>query len=267
MAGDLLNSYRNASKTYDAGGVRLVCLDDDSLDPTEYGAFGGRTVVPRAKDEGGIMGLTGPDSRYGKGVLRRFLTSDEHGGFKVDKEIENFRIDEQRPDLFSDDLALEAAGVELPDEIDTSGDLRKQALDMLTDIPMTPATPGAARPDQLTQMLGLMATLVQNQTNTPPKVTPTPPEGKSVMFSGAFGKITVQYADVKVEPEFIVLVSTVNQQTKYEPPMSQNAISLSYAGSIYQVVHLGLSFTYKGDILLLMPIASDSDGQNAQEKQ
>ena len=53
---DLVESFRTASAKarHKAGGLTLICLDDESLDESSYGRMGERTIVPRSREEGGI---------------------------------------------------------------------------------------------------------------------------------------------------------------------------------------------------------------------
>jgi len=285
MPSDLVEAFRNATKKHKVGGITLVCLDDESLDESEYGRMGDRTVVPRARDEGGIMGLPlGPDCKYGKGVTRRFMGQDENGAFVVEKEIENFRPDQadQGGDLFSDE-ELQAAGVEYADEEELddeeTSELRSMMESVMSEIPQVPAQPqqpgisavASNQPSEMMQMMQMMMQMMNQQQRQQRKkekpAEPEKPKGKTVVFEGNFGRMQVRYAAVQIEPEFLVLISSPDQPTMYEPPLSsQNTIDLMVEGKHYTVVNLGLSFTYKGDILLLMPLASNTDTDNAEEE-
>jgi len=273
--GDLVEAWRSSKKKLNSGSVSLICLDDNELEDGEYGKMGDRTIVPRARElGGGLEGLPlGNDCKYGYGVTRRKIVDDGNGGFKVEEEIENFRPDQAQedPDLFSDE-ALAAAGVELGD------DLQKQAMDIMTDVPNIPAPSGnghhaaaSNQPDQMIQMMQMMMGMMQKppveyQEERKPKKSADP--GINVMFSGDFGKMKVRYSSAIIEPEFVVLVSTKDHPTMYEPPISSDKIlTITVSGQSYQVLSLGLSFSHKGDILLLMPIVLERTEGHAEEEQ
>jgi len=281
MSTDLMESFRNASTKakHRVGGLTLVCLDDEHLDQSKYGQMGGRTIVPRARDEGGIMGLPlGNDCKYGEGVTRRRLEDDGHGGFKVESEEDNFRPDQafEQQDLFSDET-LQAAGIDVESEDVPQDDplalLRKQAQEAIAgNGPHTQsASPVTGDNAMMTTMMQMMLQLVKVQQPAlpvaPTKIAEPKTIGKDVRFSGDFGRITVRYADVIVSNEFIVLVSQPNQATTYEPPLSkaQRPIQLEADGNRYSVMNLGLSFTHKGDILLLMPLALNPEDAGAEK--
>jgi len=292
---DLVESFRNASKKarHKSGGVSLVCLDDENLDQSDYGRIGDRTVVPRSRLEGGIMGLKlGNDCKYGKGVTRRKLADDGNGGFIVESVEDNFRPD-KAIDLFSDEM-LEAAGVQLADEDDYEDDtpaddplavLRKQAREAINGEMYEPRKaarqqPVAPQPQNgsealMMQMMQMMASMmtqsmpkpeVQYTVEDKPRKQPKEQlKSKSVSFSGNFGRITVQYADVMLQSDFIVLVSVPGQPAMYEPPLSsQHPLALEVDGVKYSVMNLGLSFTHKGDILHLMPFALNPEDADAE---
>lgn len=278
---DLVETYRNADKKsqHKTGGVTLVCLDDSSLDQSEYGRMGNQTIVPRSRDEGGIMGLAlGNDCKYGKGVKRRNIVEDELGNLKVESEEDNFRPDKayEALDLFSEEM-LEEAGVELAEEVteevyDPLDMLQKQAAQALKN-PGSPQTNGNGDNAMMLQMMGLLTQVVSQ--NAPlkevapkpkPALTQSQVPSKNVIFSGDFGQFTVQYSGVIIKDEFIVLISQPNQPTMYKPPLSaQKPISLEIDNKEFKVVNLGLSFNHKGDILLLMPIAIITKDSDAEE--
>ena len=281
---DLMEAFKNASKKHRAGGVTLVCLDDSSLEQSEYGRMGDRTIVPRARDEGGIMGLAlGNDCKYGNGVTRRSIIEDEKGNLKVESEEDNFRPDKayEALDLFSEET-LQEAGVELTEqpnhtyeEADPLAMLQKQAAHALKN-PASPKTNGNADSAMMMQMMGLLTQMVTSQ-NTPAKpqvqavqkpkpAVKTATQTKEVVFSGDFGEFYVQYAGAVVEESFIVLISKPNQATGYKPPLSaQKPINIKIDGKQFQVMNLGLSFNHKGDILLLMPITIIKEDPDAEK--
>jgi len=281
MSTDLMESFRNASTKakHKVGMVTLVCLDDENLDQDKYGRMGDRTIVPRAREEGGIAGLPlGDDCKYGEGVVRRRLEDDGHGGFKVESQEDNFRPDHamEQQDLFSPET-LEAAGIEAPSAPvpldDPLAVLRKQASAAIAD---NGSVTGAAPSNgDNAMMMTMMQTMLQMAQARQPALPAPVPEldkleqapGKDVRFSGDFGRITVRYADVIVRDDFVVLVSQPNQATTYEPPLSMDnrPIQLEVDGNRHSVVNLGLSFTHKGDILLLMPLTRNPEDANAEE--
>jgi hypothetical protein len=277
---DLIEAYRNAKEKarHKAGGVTLVCLDDNSLDQSKYGRMGDRTIVPRAREEGGIMGLPlGNDCKYGDGVKRRRVGQTKDGGFTVESEEENFRPDKayEELDLFSDEM-LQEAGVELTDELpedDPLALLQKRASEVLASpVPQTNGTVNGGDNAMMMQMMGLLAQVVASQGSQKPVVEkkaepaePTQP-GKSVIFSGSFGRMTVIYANVQIHKEFLVLISQPNQPTMYEPPITKDIpITLETGGREFQVMNFGLSFGHKGDILLLMPLVNITEDSDAEK--
>jgi hypothetical protein len=276
---DLVETYRNAEKSskHRAGGVTLVCLDDSSLNQSDYGRMGDRTIVPRSRDEGGIMGLAlGNDCKYGKGVTRRNIIEDDKGNLKVESEEDNFRPDHayEALDLFSEEM-LQEAGVEIAEEVDPLAMLQKQAAHALQN-PASAQQNGNADNSVMVQMMGLMSQMVANQ-GAPakvaaPKIKPKPTTTKAqvptkdVIFSGEFGEFTVQYSGVVIQEAFVVLISKPNQPTVYKPPLSsQKPINIGIDGQQFKVMNLGLSFNHKGDILLLMPLALNTEDPNAEQ--
>lgn len=279
--GDLVDAYRHAKKKHKAGHVSLVCLDDDSLDPTEYGAHGGNTIVPRARDEGGIEGLMKGDAKYGKdGVKRRRIEPGATGELVVIEEQDNFR-----PDQAAQELDIFAA----EDTYAPDPQLQKRAQDELMDIALgnmhtqqppvgTPSNNGQSGGPTWEQMMQFMQMAQGIGTGQAPGIPqprtapePEPPKKqplKSVIFSGNFGKFTVGYTAVQIENDFIVFVSSPDQPSTYEPPLSSSVpLTATIDGKEFKVMHLGLSFTYKEDILVLMPYAINPDDDNAQETQ
>jgi len=187
----------------------------------------------------------------------------------VNKVEENFRPDQDQ-DLFS--LAEQEDVSELVEE-DPLVELRKQAQAALQGNISAGAAPSNSSTESA--MMQMMTTMMQlvTQANQPkpapaPKQAPAPKPapGVNVVFSGAFGRITVRYAEVKVEPAFIVLVSVPEAPTMYEPPLSAaEPISLQVDGRTHRVMSLGLSFNHKGDILLLMPLALNQEDASAEK--
>jgi hypothetical protein len=220
----------------------------------------------------------GNDCKYGNGVRRRRLTDDGNGGFKVESEEDNFRPDKaaQDLDLFSDEL-LQEAGVELVEQVpedDPLALLQKRASEVLSS-PAPQANGNTTVPGDnamMMQMMGLLTQVVAAQGKPQPvvekKVAPVqkPKPGKNVVFSGAFGRITVSYADVQIHKDFLVLISQPNQPTTYEPPITTDTpITLETGGQEFKVMNFGLSFNHKGDILLLMPLVNITEDSDAEK--
>jgi hypothetical protein len=262
MAESLIEAYRNAKSRHTTGSVHLVCLDDDNLPETEYGALGQRTIVPRSNKEGGIKGVTGLyDRKYGKGVKRREvnMTSD---GFVVESEEDNFRPDNNA-----------AEDQELPE--DPMAVLQEAILGTpatAQSYPMPAPQPGVSamasnNPSEMMQMMQMMMQILgQNgnghkqaeatkQAPTKPKPTTT----KSVTFGGDFGKFTAPYSEARVEDGFILLATSSDQPSSYEPPVSPvTPLKVTIGGEAHLALNVGLSFEYKGDIVTIMPLKAET---------
>lgn len=264
MAESLVEAYRNAKKRHTTGSVHLVCLDDEALDEAEYGTLGTRTIVPRSNKEGGIMGLIGEDSRYGKGVTRREVNMGEHG-FVVEDEQENFRPDSMRKEA-----------EELPE--DPMSVLQDAILGVPAEQPPAPQPqPGFSamasnQPSEMQMMMQMMMQMLgQNgngngnghhkQTPAPVEQPPKPARKptKNVTFGGDFGRFTAPYADARVENGFILLAVDAEQPSSYEPPISPvTPLKVTIDGETNLALNVGLSFEYKGDIVTIMPLITET---------
>lgn len=264
MADSLIEAFKNAKNRHSSGGVSLVCLDDEDLPESEYGTLGQRTIVPRANKEGGIMGLARDnDCKYGKGVTRREVNMTENG-FVVEEETKNYRPDtkDEVEEPLEDPMAVLQDAI-LSTQVPTAGP---------PELP-DPYTMAGNQPSETMQMMRLMMTMIQGQNgngngngNAAKAVPVTPPPApvkkkpaKSVTFGGDFGKFTAPYSSARVEEGFILLAVDSEQPSSYEPPISPvNPLKLTVDGSTYQVLNVGLSFEYKGDIVTIMPLKAET---------
>ena len=273
---DLVEQFRNASEAskHKTGGISLVCLDDEHLPQHEYGKIGARTVVPRSRNEGGILGLPlGNDCKFGAGVQRRHIVEGANGEFVVEKEEMNFRPDKaaEELDLFSAET-LADAGIDMDDGIPQDDPLALLQQKTAARLQGTREAP-EDQPSEMMQMMGMMMKLMQTQQAPKPAPAPAPPApkpapkgpvGTTVEFSGAFGTIMVQYAEVKITKEFLVLVTKPDQPTMYTPPITAGVpLQLTVGDKVFPVLNLDLRFSHKGDILLLMPLALNQEETNA----
>lgn len=286
--GSLQDDYQNAKNRHPTGNTAIVCLDDGVAED-EYGKMGQRTIVPRATDFGGIINQTTPeDTKYGKnGFKRREVTMDENGFKVIDEQ------DDYRPDLFGtvDAPAAEEAPPSIDDVMfgETEKALSKtaeQAHPVHQPAPAMPTDQAAMMMTMMNTMTAMMQNMNGGQQMQPtqqpvqqpveesvpvrqpapaqaPAPAPAPVEAPTqarqrVTFGGDFGRFSATYAGARKENGFIVLATSADADASYEPPISPTkALSVSFGGENYSVLNLGLSFEYKGDILLIMPFTAE----------
>lgn len=261
MGEPLSEVFRNAQKFHKSGNVTLVCIDDENgLGEDKYGSMGKNTIVPRSTKDGGISGkATAEERRYGDGFKRRQVGADANGAFMVMHEEDNFK-----PDLFGKDAQDAASGI--PEDLG----------DVMFNTPAPGTMPKTAQQasgtvDPMQMMMQMMNMFMQNAqpqmrpqapaVQPAPEPAPVTKNGVRVTFSGAFGRMTTTYASAFAQERFIVLASSKNQDSMYEPPISHEMpLSVEFDGNAHSVLNLGLSFTYKGDILLIMPFCAEPIG-------
>jgi hypothetical protein len=79
----------------------------------------------------------------------------------------------------------------------------------------------------------------QGHSNAPNNVTqPTVP----IRFSGRFGALTVRYKNIYVDDIYIILVSSLSDETQYQPPVSDEPFIAQYEGALYNVLSPGIAF-------------------------
>jgi hypothetical protein len=268
MSDSLIESYRNAKKRHSTGGVTLVCLDDESLEESEYGALGQRTIVPRSNKEGGIYGIAGVnDRKYGQGVRRREVNMDDRGFF-VEEEVEGFRPDQvdtpEETDTETEELAAEDPMAVLQDALLGNQFTEPQAVASQPHVTPTPApdTTSAVMLQMMQMMQGMMNTnghKKEEESKPKPVHKDAPRPGKKVSFSGDFGRFTAPYSDARAEDGFVLLASGPEQPSTYEPPISSTTpLAVTVDGTTYSVLNVGLSFEYKGDIVTIMPLKAET---------
>lgn len=99
-----------------------------------------------------------------------------------------------------------------------------------------------------------------------PEAAPAEPqiEGITASFAGNWGKLSARYADYVATDKIVVLIQPVNAVDTYEPPVDPEQrfeLTLrSRDGEMsFTALNLGLSFSFRDDNLLILPIYNKED--------
>lgn len=227
----------------EAGGVVVkrgaVSMKDMSAVADKPGSYSqddtGRTIVPRTTLSGGVEGGGSP---FGNPILARVVEQDEDGMKIVSKKM----------------VALDLNG----DEIMEQPAADPVVYSVQKEVPRTQrkGTTNAELKKMVEELDEKIASL-KNSRKEPEAEGPVV-SGKSipVTLSGPFGSMTLPYYDAFEAGACVVLVSEFNPGLPSYTPPEQVPMEISFKGSRFKCMNLGIDFPYEGRRLLILIIDS-----------
>ena len=253
--GELRDLHDKGVKTRRAG---AVMMDVTGVKADEYAQVGGMTVVPQSRHSGGVGDRQGKEAVR---VKRRVLDADNN----VVQVDENWSPYDQQQ---ANEGKLKGI---IQDYDNPPAPPEEQGLIDETPAPAVKKGRRQAAP-QNSDMMGVMMQMMQQmmamkggqatpqaapqpQIPQQPRPAPQPQQtGVSVSFAGLFGTIKGMYAEVIEGDGCLVLVSRMDAQQMFLPPVSCDvpiAIAVN-GGAAMQMFNVGLSFAHTGNLYTVL---------------